>query len=220
MIRIRLATAVAAVAVAIGVAATPAQAATMSGRQMLAGLTTAAEAGSSTYDRTYFKHWIDANGDCQNTRQEVLIYESRITPTYTSASHCTVLRGKWYSYYDGATWTAPSDVDIDHMVALKEAWESGARNWSAGDRTRYANDLGWTASLVAVTDNVNASKSDRDPAEWLPPLSSVRCKYALEWISVKYRWRLTVNSAEKTKLGSLLSGTCGDRQVIIPARAR
>jgi len=98
----------------------------------------------------------------------VLIAESRVTPTYTS-SHCTVAKGKWYSYYDGATWTNPADVDIDHLVALAEAWGSGARLWSVTNRTRYANDLGFAASLVAVTDNVNMSKSAKDPAEWLPP---------------------------------------------------
>ena len=62
----------------------------------------------------------------------------------------------------------PSDVDIDHVVALKEAWDSGARSWSSVNRKRYANDLGYSGTLVAVTDNVNASKGDRDVAQWLP----------------------------------------------------
>jgi hypothetical protein len=204
---------------ALGLAASPAQAATTTARSLLSKLTVAAEAGSSTYDRAKFKHWTDANGDCQNTRAEVLIAETRATITYSSSSHCTVSKGKWYSYYDGATWTLASDVDIDHMVALKEAWESGARSWSAYNRERYANDLGWSWSLVAVTDNVNQSKGDRDPAEWLPPLSAARCNYAIQWVTVKYRWRLTMNSAEKSKLTSLLTGACGDRQVTIPTRA-
>ena len=59
--------------------------------------------------------------------------------------------GRLYSYYDGATWTKASDVDIDHMVPLKEAWESCARLWSVTNRTRYANDLGFYATLIAVT---------------------------------------------------------------------
>ena len=149
----------------------------------------------------------------------MLIAESKITPTYTSSSHCTVSRGKWYSWYDGATWYYPADVDIDHVVALKEAWESGARHWSAYNRERYANDLGYAWSLDAVTDNVNSSKGDRDPAEWLPSLSSVRCSYAIHWAAVKYRWRLSVNSGERTKLLSILSGSCGSRSVTIPPRA-
>ena len=178
-----------------------------------------AERGSTTYDRAEFKHWIDANGDCQNARTEVLVAESRTTPSYTSSRRCAVAKGAWYSYYDGATWTNPSDVDIDHMVALKESWESGARSWSAGDRTRYANDLGVSVSLVAVTDNINQSKGDRDPAQWLPPRASVRCTYAIQWVQVKYRWRLTMDATERSTLSSILSGDCGDRTVTVPSRA-
>jgi hypothetical protein len=201
------------------VEAAPSDAATTSARNLALILVLKAEGGSTTYSRTYFKHWIDADGDCQNTRTEVLIAESRVTPTYTSSSHCSVARGKWYSWYDGKTWTYPADVDIDHVVALKEAWESGGRNWTANNRQRFANDLGHSWSLDAVTDNVNQSKGDRDPAEWLPPLTSVRCKYAIHWVTVKYRWRLSVNSAERTKLLNILSGSCGAMTVTIPARA-
>jgi hypothetical protein len=178
-----------------------------------------AESGSSTYDRAKFPHWIDANGDCQDTRAEVLISESRATVRYTSSSHCTVSTGKWYSWYDGATWTRASDVDIDHMVPLKEAWESGARRWTTTERTKYANDLYW-ASLEAVTDNVNQSKGDKDPAQWLPPRSAARCAYGTRWVLVKYRWRLTIDSAERSRLSTILSGSCGSKTVTVPARAR
>ena len=196
-----------------------ASAATVTARSLLGKVSVASESGSTTYDRAKFEHWIDANGDCQHARTEVLVAESKVAPTYSSSSRCTVTKGKWYSYYDGVYWTNPSDVDVDHMVALKEAWESGARSWSATNRTRYANDLGLSVSLIAVTDNVNASKSDRDPAQWLPPRASVHCKYAIHWVQVKYRWRLTINSAERSKLSSILSGDCGSRTVTVPTRA-
>lgn len=200
-------------------AAEPASATTITARSMLFKLALKAESGNSSYSRTYFKHWVDANSDCQNTRAEVLIAESKVTPTYTSSSHCSVAKGKWYSYYDGATWTNPADVDIDHLVALAEAWGSGARLWSVTNRTRYANDLGFSASLVAVTDNVNQSKSAKDPAEWLPPRTAARCTYAIQWVQVKYRWRLSIDSAERSRLSSILSGTCGARAATVPARA-
>ncbi len=204
----------------LGAGAVPAaNADTTTARALLFKLVVAAEGGSTTYDRSYFRHWTDANGDCQNTRAEVLITESRITPTYTSTSRCTVATGQWYSYYDGATWTHASDVDVDHVVALKEAWESGARSWGSTNRTRFANDLDYGPSLLAVTDNVNASKGERDPAEWLPPRSSVHCKYAINWVLIKYRWRLTVDNTERSRLSSLLSDDCGARTVTIPARA-
>ena len=196
----------------------PVSASTVSARTLLNRVAVVSESGSSTYVRTKFKHWVDANGDCQNSRMEVLISESKVAPSYSSASRCTVSRGKWFSYYDGATWTMPSDVDIDHMVPLKEAWESGARTWTAAQRQAYANDLGFGPSLVAVTDNVNQSKGDRDPAQWMPALS--KCTYAIQWVQVKYRWRLSMDAAEKAKLNSLLSGSCGARTVSVPGRAR
>ena len=183
-------------------------------------MTVASEAGGTTYDRTYFKHWIDANGDCQNTRAEVLVAESRVTPRYTDGRRCAVLSGRWTSLYDGATWTLASDVDIEHRVALKEAWESGARYWSATDRTRFANDLDFGPSLEAITDNVNAAKQDRDPAQWMPPLASNHCHYAIRWVQVKYRWKLTIDAAERDKLSRVLSGSCGQTSVAIPTRAR
>ena len=82
-----------------------------------------------------------------------------------------------------------------------------------------ANDLGYAWTLDAITDNVNASKGDRDPAQWLPPSTSVRCSYAIHWAAVKHRWRLGVDSTERAALLSIRSGTCGARGVTIPARA-
>lgn len=153
------------------------------------------------YDRTLFPHWKDLDGDCQNTRQEVLIAESNTSPTFTTSTGCTVATGSWLSYYDRVTWTAPSDVDIDHMVPLAESWDSGARNWTTARRQSFANDLGDDRSLVAVTDNVNQSKGDQDPATWLPTYD--RCRYLAEWTAVKIRWGLSVDSAEKNALTSL-----------------
>lgn len=180
-------------------------------------LTIKAESGSN-YERSYFRHWNDANGDCQHTRTEVLIAESKVKPTY-SKSRCSVVKGRWYSTYDGKTWTNPLDVDIDHLVALKEAWDSGAKSWSAKDRSRFANDLGYSGALIAVTDNVNSSKSASDPAQWLPPRAAARCTYAIRWAKTKYRWRLSIDKAERSALASVLSGSCGAQTITIPGRA-
>jgi hypothetical protein len=184
----------------------PAQAATFSGTlaQAVAAVPTAAEANTG-YDRTLFKHWVDANGDCQNARAEVLISEAEPdTPiTYTTSGKCTVSTGRWFSYYDRVSWTLASDVDIDHMVPLAEAWGSGASGWTAARREAYANDLGDYRTLVGVTDNVNQSKSDQDPATWLPTYD--KCRYVAEWVAVKIRWGLTADSAEKSVLNSYAS---------------
>ena len=160
--------------VVLGLQPAPAQAATtFSGTiaQGIAQIPTASESNSG-YDRALFPHWVDANGDCQNTRAEVLISEADAAVTYTSASKCTVATGRWFSYYDRATWTNAADIDIDHMVPLAEAWGSGARSWTTSRRQAYANDLGDYRTLVGVTDNVNQSKGDQDPSTWLPTCSN------------------------------------------------
>ncbi|MEO3776316.1 HNH endonuclease family protein [Micromonospora sp. B11E3] len=152
------------------------------------------------YSRDLFPHWIDADGDGCNTRNEVLLAEAVSAPSVGSG--CSLSGGRWYSYYDNAYWTLTGDLDIDHMVPLAEAWDSGARNWSTSRRQAYANDLGDYRPLVAVTDNVNQAKSDQDPATWMPPYSGARCRYVNEWVATKIRWRLTVDSAEKNALTS------------------
>ena len=165
---------------------------TMRLRRAVKRLPVAAERRSG-YDRDKFQHWVDANGDCQDTRDEVLDAES-----LTAVSGCDITSGEWRSYYDGQEWTSSSDVDIDHLVPLAEAWDSGARRWTAGTRKRFANDLADARALVAVTDDVNQAKSDQDPAEWMPALG--KCRYVREWVAVKIRWRLAVNRPEKRTL--------------------
>lgn len=191
-------------------------AASITARSLALKLVVRAENGTG-YIRSAFPLWIDADHDGCDTRKEVLIAESKVKPTLGTS--CRVISGSWKSWYDNKTWTNPSDVDIDHVVPLKEAWDSGARTWTKTNRTRYANDLGFSWTLDAVTDNVNASKGAKDIAEWLPPLASTHCAYAVHWTAIKYRWRLTVDSTERKKILSILTGTCGSRVIPIPARA-
>ncbi|GHA71170.1 hypothetical protein GCM10010372_82770 [Streptomyces tauricus] len=162
------------------------------------------------YQRTSFKHWVDADRDSCNTRAEVLIAESRVEPTIEAG--CKVVGGEWYSYYDGVTLTAPGGLDIDHMVPLAEAWDSGAHAWTPARREAYANDLDADRSLVAVTARSNRSKSDQDPADWQPPLADARCPYATDWVATKLRWQLTVDDRERAALAELAAG-CGQETV-------
>ena len=185
-------------------------------RRLLRSLATRDENPVAGYTREQFPHWIDANADGCHTREAVLIRDSKVRATRSLS--CTVTAGRWVSPYDGRTWTDAQDVDIDHVVALHEAWLSGAHAWPAAQRRAFANDLRFPPSLRAVTDNVNASKGDRDPAEWLP--DRARCAYVISWIRVKYRWRLSVDPRERTALRELMDGSCGDRRVGIPERAR
>jgi hypothetical protein len=160
------------------------------------------------YDRDKFRHWIDADGNCRDTRDEVLAAESLV-----SVDGCDIQRGKWRSYYDGAVTRDSSGFDVDHIVALAEAWDSGAKGWNPGTRKRFANDLGDRRTLVAVSASSNRSKSDRDPAEWLPARG--QCRYVREWTAVKIRWSLQVDRAEKRALVRR-AGNC--RNVMVKVR--
>jgi hypothetical protein len=181
-----------------------APAASASPESQLAELAVRAEAGGTTYDRDLFRHWIDADGDGCDTRAEVLIAESSTSTGRTGT--CTITSGSWLSRYDGVRFTTASSLDIDHMVPLKEAWISGASGWSSTRRQDFANDLGDGRSLIAVSASTNRSKSDQDPDSWLPPSTSYRCTYVADWIAVKYRWGLSVDSAEKSALQDVLAG--------------
>ncbi|MEU8760749.1 HNH endonuclease family protein [Streptomyces sp. NPDC048659] len=178
---------------------TPVSAATA--RTYLASLTVTAAGSTTGYSRDLFPHWITQSGTC-NTRETVLKRDG--VNVVTDAS-CAATAGSWYSEYDGATWTAASDLDIDHVVPLAEAWRSGANSWTTAQRQSFANDL-TRPQLIAVTDNVNQSKGDKDPAQWMPPLTSYRCTYARMWVHVKYAWNLSVDPAEKSALQSVLNG--------------
>jgi len=144
------------------------------------------------YARSAFKHWIDADRDGCNTRYEVLISEAKVAPKV--GNRCALTGGKWRSSYDGKIFTSPTGLDIDHMVPLAEAWRSGAWAWSPEERMEFANDLEFSATLVAVTAGANRSKGDRDVAKWLP--AKGKCKYIANWIAVKSRFALTVDPIE------------------------
>lgn len=159
------------------------------------------------YDRDLFVQWTDDDGDGCNTRREVLIAEAVVGPTV--GSNCELIGGTWVSVYDGLTITSIADLDIDHVVALAEAWRSGAFGWTGERRMRFANDLGLPSSLAAVSAGSDRAKADKDPAEWLPPLDSFACTYVAWWIEVKVRWSLTIDSAERDELQDI-AARCRD----------
>ena len=164
------------------------------------------------YDRALFDHWRDIDGDGCDSRDQVLKRDSISLPQVDPVN-CNVIAGDWVSPYDGAKWSNPSDIDIDHVVALKEAWDSGAWAWSAAQRKAYANDTSDSRTLLAVTDSVNQSKSDKDPSNWLPPLQSYTCTYLGNWIAVKVRWSLSMDSSEYGRTKNLLQSTCSSLNI-------
>ncbi|KAJ3577037.1 hypothetical protein NP233_g48 [Leucocoprinus birnbaumii] len=181
--------------------ALPTPIAASTARTYLSQLTVATDSNSPAYDRDLFKTWDTISGSC-DTRETVL---KRDGTSVVTNSDCSAASGKWVSPYDGVTTTDASSFDIDHLVPLKEAWVSGARSWTSAQREAFANDL-TRPQLLAVSASSNRSKGDKDIAEWLPPLASYHCIYTRAWVQVKHQYGLTVDSAEKAAISSILSG--------------
>ena len=158
------------------------------------------------YDRDLFAHWNDADDDGCDTRREVLLRDSQAAHVVDPDRECWIISGLWYSVYDDV-WVegAPSALDIDHLVPLAEAWDSGASGWGPDRREAFAND---EDALLAVTARSNRSKGAADPAEWMPANRDYTCIYVAGWIATKARWDLTVDRREADFLRSLLGKEC------------
>lgn len=162
-------------------------------------LAVAPEGSGAGYDRALFQHWIDADHDGCDTRCEVLEAERRNDLPGLPG-------GGWLSIYDGYSTDDSSELDIDHVVALGEAWRSGADTWDANRRRGFANDLDEPDALIAVTASTNRSKSDRDPASWQPPNRGAWCQFGVGWVKVKIKWQLTADESEVKALRNMLAG--------------
>ncbi len=156
------------------------------------------------YQRKDWPHWIDADKDCQNTRQEMLIANSKTPVKFKNAKRCTVKTGLWIGPYTGRKFSKASDVDIDHIVPLAHAHRHGADKWTRMQRRIFANDF---ENLLVVDDATNQAKSDKAPHQWLPPNKDFWCEYGRRWRHVKDKYRLLYSKQERTTL-KLLAETC------------
>lgn len=190
----------------------PASPSAAQARQQLAGLKVAPAGSMSGYSREKFPHWAsdgtvygwrEPDGSC-DVRDDALIRDGA-PPGVRINSDCTITAGKWQDPYTGKTLADSSDVDIDHVVPLANAWRGGASSWSTSDREKYANS---PQVLLSVEDSANQEKGDKGPEAWKPPNRSYYCEYARRWVWIKSDWHLTITSAEKSALRRML-GTCG-----------
>ena len=159
------------------------------------------------YRRDAFPHWLDTDGDGCDAREQVLRRDA-IGFAQVDGFRCFVVEADWRSPYDGVTTSDRTAVDIDHVVALKEAWDSGAWAWSDARRTAFANDTSDARTLRAVSSRSNRVKSDRDPSNWMPQLASYWCTYVGDWISIKARWSLSMDESEWRRINNVLSSRC------------
>lgn len=162
------------------------------------------------YDRGDWGGWRDDDGDCRDTRQEVLVTESEVEVTFEDGRECRVATGRWTDAYTGEVLTDPGALDVDHMVPLREAHDSGAWRWDEARRRDYFNSLADPDHLRAVSASANRSKGSRSPEEWMPPDGTRRCRYAKDWLRIKDAWGLEVPPSEALFLARTMSALCGD----------
>jgi DNA uptake protein ComE-like DNA-binding protein len=166
------------------------------------------------YERRLFPHWHDVNGTGCTARHDVLAAQAIGFVQVDLVNPCFIVEGDWYSVYDGVLHRgAPGDVDVDHVVALAEAWDSGAWAWDQPMRRQFAND---PINLLVVTASSNRTKGDRDVGEWRPPRRDAWCLTATITVQVKFRYELSVDAAEAQALRAMLA-TCSDTTMPTPA---
>jgi len=168
--------------------------------ELLGQLTVAVEDTGAHYDRAAWGDWVGQGKSC-DTRAIVLQHQGS---DVQSGASCKIASGKWTSAYDGVVVTNARDLDIDHIVPVKEANRSGARNWTTEQRAKFYND---SENLIAVSASSNRSKGDSDPAKWRPQSRAYWCSYATSYAGTKIRYHLTVDQDEKAALQQML-GTC------------
>ncbi|WP_161555978.1 HNH endonuclease family protein [Mangrovicoccus ximenensis] len=160
-----------------------------------------------------FAGWAAASDGCGNKRAEILRISSSAPVTYDRlGSSCTVDTGRWLDPYTGKAFTDDDDIDIDHVIPKKWAWEHGAWSWSPEMRERFAND---NQNLLAVEDSANRSKSDRGPDEWMPPLASYGCTYINLFVSLVAKYDLQLSPSEDREYDRLQEESCRDSTPLI-----
>ncbi len=151
----------------------------------------------SKFDRSEWKHWIDADGDCQDTRTEVLIRDNTGRLRYArnaDGDPCQVTAGTWICPHTGEEFRSPEQLDVDHVVPLEHAWQHGGFRWSAARREAFANDL---ANLEAVSARSNRSKGRLGILEWVPCMADYHPEYFRKWFAVKRKYRLHITARER-----------------------
>ena len=174
-------------------------------RTLLAGIRVEPER-TRGYQREDWPHWLDLDDNCLNAREEVLVAES-LEVAELSQDGCRVLSGRWFDRYTGESFNDPAALDVDHVVALEEAHESGGHAWTREQRAAFANDLADPRTLIAVSASANRAKGSQGPEEWLPPVRQDHCRYVADWVSIKARWNLSMDERERVAVGNII-GAC------------
>ena len=172
------------------------------------------EAVEDSYSRSQFGYgWKDLDSDGQDERAEALITwhrpgKSKAPVEFATDKERRVVTGRWQCRFTGEVFTSAGDLDIDHIVPLKNAWLSGAHAWDKSRREQYSNGFGIRSRrrswLLPVSASANRSKGARSPDEWMPENERYWVRYAALWVRTKEYWGLSVTPSEKAFLREVL----------------
>ena len=149
----------------------------------------AALSSQGRYVRAEWGVWADLDGDCQNTRQEILIRDSLVPVTFATPRKCRVVTGLWLCPYTGRTLTRATDIDIDHVIPLAYAYDHGGQAWSRAKKIKFAND---PFNLLAVEDRINRSKGKKGIDNWQPPRKVFWKIYQRLWRRVSKEYNVVI----------------------------
>ena len=169
----------------------------------------------------HFGGWAKNKGqECYNTRAKVLIRDNRGTLKFKAENPCSVTEGLWLDPYAGDQFTDAQDIQIDHMVPLKEAYVSGAYKWTFKERCLYGNYLGYDKHLIAVDGQQNNNKGDKNPIDYMPPLKEYQCSYLKDWLTIKAIWGLSLTEEEKNFITQTIETNNCDKSLFVLSKSQ
>jgi hypothetical protein len=195
----------------------PAQAdSVVSGLSIIEAQVTKGRAAKTGYTRAQFgQTWADVDRNGCDTRNDILKRDLTGEVFKEKTRECVVLSGTLIDPFSGETINfvrgnvSSMEVQIDHVVAMSNAWQTGAFKLSVKERTAFAND---PMNLLAVKGRLNSQKGDGDAATWLPPLKSFRCDYVARQIAVKIKYKLWFTAPEKEAMIRILK-SCPEKAI-------
>ena len=156
----------------------------------------------SLYNRSDWPHWSDNDGDCQNTRHELLLSQSLTEVTFKTEDECIVMYGSWYDNYSGNAFNDSKELDLDHVVPLKFAHGHGGDTWPRDKKQQFANDID---NLLLVSASLNRQKGAKGLDEWLPPNHSYRCEYIAHFNAIMAKYGLTYIPLERRVVNKMVN---------------
>ena len=187
------------------------QAAPIDALAALNNLEVKGRAPKTGYARSQFPHWSDPDRNGCDARNDTLKRDLTNITYKAGTRDCKVIAGQLLDPFSGKVITFSTTkvvIDIDHVVALSNAWQTGAAYFDKDKRSQIAND---PLNLLAVDSKLNRQKGDGDAATWLPPYKAFRCEYVARQVAVKAKYGLWVTKPEKVAIDKILSTCVGQK---------